>query len=65
MKPNKVKYIGCTDEQVNYRGHNDPRGVLQEGKTYEVARWNEFAWHTDVLLVDVIGRFNSVCFEEV
>ncbi|MBT7338580.1 MAG: hypothetical protein HN802_02675 [Candidatus Jacksonbacteria bacterium] len=61
----KVKYIDCTDQQVSYRGHSDPRNLLKQNKVYEVARWDEFPWHTDVTLVGIIGRFNSVCFEKI
>ena len=59
----KVIYIGASQSQVDYRGNDDPRPLLTEGDTYEVATWNELAWHTHVTLKGISGTFNSVHFE--
>jgi len=29
-----IIYTGATDEQVNWGGNDDPRGLLEEGKQY-------------------------------
>lgn len=66
MEKRKVRFIGASDGQVNYRGWDDPREHLTEGSVYELDR--EVVWddYTDYYLVGFIGyRFNSVCFEEV
>jgi len=59
----RVKYIGCTDEQVRWGGNDDPRTVLEEGQEYEVEEKEVHSWHTKIKLVGVEGKFNSVCFE--
>lgn len=61
----EVKYIGCSDEQVRWAGHVDPRGVLEESATYTVERVSIHSWHTKVYLVGFSGHFNSVCLEKV
>ena len=61
----KVVYKGATTEQVNWRGNDDPRPLLVEGKVYDVKRWDEQSWHTNVYLYGVKGSFNSVSFEVV
>ena len=62
--PRKLRYIGASDEQVNYRGNDDPRGVLNIGSLYEVLREDIGDFHTDIYLtVFPKLRFNSVCFE--
>lgn len=60
-----VKYIGSTNEQVIYGGHDDPRGLLIEGKTYGLINKRVYAWHTSYELLEHPGKtFNSVCFHE-
>lgn len=61
----KIKYTGCTDEQVRWGGNDDPRGVLKEGEVYTLKDKEVHSWHTKITLEEVPGRFNSVCFEEV
>ena len=61
----KYKYIGCSDNQVNWGRNDDPRGVLVEGQVYEL--WDEevHGWHTKLEFKEFLGlKFNSVCFEE-
>lgn len=61
----KIKYVGCSDEQKNWGGNDDPRGVLEEGLNYTVAEIEIHSWHTKVSLDGVNGKFNSACFDEV
>lgn len=60
----KLIYTGCSDAQVSFGGHDDPRGVLIEGQAYEVERREVHSWHTKITLKGIPGRFNSVCFED-
>ncbi len=55
----------ATEAQITWRSYDNPNDVLTVGDTYEVSSWNEFAWHTEVTLVGITGRFNSVHFEKV
>lgn len=59
----RVIYIGTSDEQVRWGSNDDPRGVLQEGKEYEVEQAEVHSWHTKIKLVGIEGRFNSVSFK--
>jgi hypothetical protein len=61
----KVKYIGCIQEQVNWGSCDDPRGVLIENDVYCVEKVEVHSYHTKIKLLGVWGRFNSVCFEKV
>lgn len=62
----KVKYIGVSDEQVNFGNNDDPRKFLKEGKVYNVKREEVHSWHIKLELQEFPGkRFNSVSFEEV
>lgn len=64
--PNKVIYTGATDQQVHWGGGDDPRGLLQEGKVYEVTKREVHSWHTKIQLKEYPGKkFNSVCFDDV
>ena len=60
----RLKYIGCTDEQVKFGNHDDPRGILIEGAVYGVEYTEVHTWHTRIKLRGIEGEFNSVCFEE-
>lgn len=60
----KVRYMGCSDGQVKWGGHNDPRNILEEGKIYELEYKDIHTWHTRIKLIGIEGEFNSVCFEE-
>jgi hypothetical protein len=59
----KVKYIGCSQQQIDWGGNSDPRGVLEVGEVYEVEHKEVHNWHTKLSLVGIKGKFNSVCFE--
>ena len=61
----KAIYNGASDEQVKWGANDDPRGVLTEGKEYEVLRTDVHTWHTKYILADYPAlKFNSVCFEK-
>lgn len=62
----KVKFVECSDEQVNFAGKDDPRKHLVLDETYELERKEVHSWHTLYYLKDFPGlSFNSVCFREV
>lgn len=61
---NTVIYEGCVDSQVDYGGHDDPRGILEIGKEYELEEVIVHSCSTDIKLKDIDGLFNSVCFLE-
>jgi hypothetical protein len=58
-----VRYLGCTQEQINWGSNDDPRGILIEGDKYYVERAEVHSQHTKIELRGVKGKFNSVCFE--
>lgn len=58
-----VIYTGCSDSQAQWGSCDDPRGRLVEGQEYRIQGVDTHTWHTKVNLMDVIGWFNSVCFE--
>jgi hypothetical protein len=61
----KVKFIGCDEVQRRFGGPytGDP-GKLIIGTIYTIKSIEEHSWHTHILLENVDGDFNSVCFEE-
>ena len=65
-KGDKVIYIGCSDEQVNWgAGNDDPRKTLIEGATYYVEKVETHSWHSKLHLRGVYGKFNSVSFKKL
>lgn len=60
-----VKYIGCSQEQVNWGNNTDPNGILMPNSQYYVERVEVHSQHTKLELRGVKGKFNSVCFEVV
>ena len=61
----RVKFIGCSDEQVQWGGCNDPRKYLDVNEIFEVVDTEVHKWHTKLMLKGQEGlKFNSVCFEE-
>ena len=62
----KVVFTGCSDVQVSYGGHHDPRPHLEIGGVYSLIREDIDSWSTDYYLegFEQYG-FNSVCFEFV
>jgi hypothetical protein len=62
----KYKFVGNVSQaQINWGSHTDPRGLLEEGKVYDVKNIEVRSWHTKVFLKGYKGHFNSVWFEEV
>jgi len=62
----KVKFIGCSQDQVNYGSHDDPNGILEIGKVYSLLKVKKFALHVRYILEEFpdLG-FNSACFEDI
>lgn len=60
-----VKYIGCSQEQINWGNNDDPRDILFVGDKYHVEHVEHHPYHTKIELRGVKGKFNSVCFELV
>jgi len=58
-----VKYIGCTQEQINWGSNDDPRGILIEGDSYYIEKVEVHSSHTKLHLRGVYGKYNSVCFK--
>ena len=59
-----VEYKGTFDAQVKWGGCADPRGVLEEGESYEVERDEVHRWHTKIFLTDFPGLgFPSGAFD--
>ena len=60
-----VRYIGCSQEQINWGNNDDTRSFLIIGHRYYVAHVHHFPDHTKLELRGITGKFNSVCFELV
>lgn len=60
-----VIYIGCSQEQINWGGNDDPRKTLIEGAVYFVEKQEVHSQHTKLHLRGVYGKFNSVCFKKL
>jgi len=58
----KAIYLGCTQEQINWGGNDDPSKTLIEGAMYYVEKVEVRSQHTKLTLRGVCGKFNSVCF---
>lgn len=64
MKPgDRVRFIGCTREQIQWGNNDDPNRVLFVNDTYYVEKVDVHSQHTKIELRGVYGRFNSVCFD--
>ena len=62
----KVRYVGCSDDQVAFGGNKDPRPLLKEGEVYTVLEKKVHSYHTKYFLtVHPTLPFNSVSFEPV
>lgn len=57
----KVKFIGCSKEQIAW-GSNDSPHMLVVGEKYTIEMVEVHSQHTKISLKGVIGKFNSVCF---
>lgn len=65
QKGSKVKYIGCSQSQIDFGGHDDPRYILQIGGIFTIEDMRVYNWFTRIKLKGIWGRFNSVCFEKI
>jgi hypothetical protein len=61
----RVIYLGCTDEQVNWGNNDDPRKILVEGAVYYIKDVEVHSQHTKLTLHNICGKFNSVCFSKI
>ena len=61
----KVIYLGCTQEQINWGSNDDPRGLLIENNEYYVEKVDVHSYHTKLTLKGIRGNFNSVCFDKL
>ena len=57
-------YTGCTIEQVRWGNNDDPREVLEKGKSYQIEHIRHHKWHTKYKLQGIDGWYNSVCFKD-
>lgn len=65
-KGTKVKFIedDVSDAQINWGGHDDPRGILRFGEEYTIDHTEVRSSHTKVFIQEVPEKqFNSVWFE--
>jgi len=61
----KVKFIGCSKEQIKWGNNEDPNSILKLNEIYEIQNVDTRSQHTKLTLVGITGIFNSVCFERV
>lgn len=63
-KPGDIMiFTGATDDQVKWRGSDDPREVLNFGNCVVVDQVFADESYTEISLLAINGRFNSVCFK--
>ena len=60
-----VKFIGSSQDQVNWGSNTDPDGILNNDTTYEISNVEVHSWHTKIELVGIKGEFNSASFDYV
>lgn len=66
MKPgDKVIFVGCSVDQINWGSNDDPNKSLSIGAVYTISEVDVHSWHTKISLEGFSGRFNSVCFEKI
>ena len=58
----KVKYIGCSVEQINWGNNDNPDKILKIGEKYIVEKTEVHTSHTKISIKGYNGKFNSVCF---
>lgn len=61
----KVKFLGCTKEQINWGNNDNPNNILVVGEVYEIVQVDVRSQHTKISLKGFSGRFNSVCFDSL
>jgi hypothetical protein len=65
VKARKVIYTGeAAIEQIRWGNNDDPRGLLEPGKEYELLEVELHTWHTKYILKEFPDKkFNSVHFK--
>jgi len=61
----RVQFLGCSSEQINWGSNDDPNPLLEVGYVYHVEYVEVHRQHTKIQLKGIKGKFNSVCFERV
>ena len=62
-KGDKIKFVEATDAQVNWGGNDDPRKLLEVGKSYTISKIEKHTWHTKLVLKEYPDKkFNSAHF---
>ena len=72
-KGSKIKFVGCSDEQIKWASNDDPRffPALVPGEVYTIKKikvhtsYGGIVWLKEIWLEETKGVFNSMCFEEV
>lgn len=59
----KVKFLGCDKEQIRRGNNDDTREKLIIGNEYVVENVEVHSWLTKISLINIKGKFNSVCFD--
>jgi len=60
-----VRFIGCSEEQINWGNNDNPNKLLFVGDKYIIEKVEVHSYHTKLTLCGVYGKFNGVCFEKV
>lgn len=63
-KGDKVVFLGCSREQINWGSNDDPNPILFVGDKYCIEKVEIHSQHTKIER-GITGKFNSVCFEKV
>lgn len=63
LSGDKVRYLGCTQDQINWGGNDWPPCIV--GRVYTVTDVEVHSQHTKISLKGMVGKFNSVCFSLV
>jgi hypothetical protein len=58
----KLKFIGCTPEQIQWGNCTDPAMLLNIGDVYTISKIEVHSWHTRLSFDGIEGEFNSTCF---
>jgi len=53
-----------SESQIQWGGNDDPNGLLEIGKPYQVDEIEVHSWHTKIILKDFPGKkFNDAGFD--
>ena len=61
----QVRYLGCSEHQMNWGGCDNPLNKLYTNHIYTVVTEEVHPLHTKYKLLGIAGKFNSVCFEKL